>query len=72
MQATEKHFHGWILTIDGTHVSFEPIQGAYAGDMKCRRQATREAGGDGSKVIVLLCRGDDHCPSKYEVATVGT
>ena len=72
MPARDKHYHGWILTIDGSRVSFEPIQGAFEGDMKCRRQATREAGGDGSKVLVLLCRGEDSCPSQLEATAVAT
>ena len=70
MQAKDKHYHGWILTIEGSHVSFEPIEGTFEEPMKCRRQATKEASGDGSKVLVLLCRGEDSCPSKLEGAAL--
>ena len=69
MQATSKHYHGWILRIQGPDVSLEPMPGKYASDMKCRRHATKKAGGDASKVVVLMCRSEETCPSRIrEVA----
>ena len=63
VKAEARHYHGWILTIAPSHVSFEPMEGDYTCDMTCRRHAQKRAGGDASKVIVLMCRDDDTCPS---------
>ena len=66
MSNNHKHYHGWILKIDGPRVSFESVPGAYTAHMSCRRHATKAAGGDPSKVIILLCRGEDLCPTKLK------
>ena len=72
MQATQKHYHGWILRIEGPNVSLEPMTGEYTNDMKCRRHATKEAGGDASKIVVLVCRSEDNCPSRIREAALAT
>ena len=72
MQATDKHYHAWILRIDGPDVSMEPMPGKYASDMKCRRHATKKAGGDGSKVVVLICRHEENCPSRIRELALTT
>ena len=72
MQKACKHFHGWILRISEQGVSFTPIPGEYTDDKKCRRHTTKAAGGDASKVIVLKCRSEETCPSRFEVAAVAS
>ena len=72
MQAAEKHYHGWILRIDSNQVVFEPMPGEYTSDLKCRRHAIKEAGGEASKVVVLMCRDEDACPSRFEVTALAS
>ena len=67
MQEAERHFHAWILHIDKDQVVLQPMKGDYTSDIKCRRHAIKAAGGDREKVVVLMCRGQEHCPSNYQV-----
>lgn len=70
MQKSQKHYHGWILRINGTDAWFEPIEGAYSTDIKCRRLTTKMAGGDASKIIVLTCKDEEACPSRLKEAAL--
>ena len=73
MQEVTKHFHAWILRINGAQVAFEAMPGSYASKITCRRHAYKAAGGDSDKVIVLICRGEETCPSIIqETALAGT
>lgn len=72
MQTTAKHYHGWILRIGSNQVVFEPMPGEYASHLKCRRHAYKAAGGDASKVVVLVCRDEATCPSKFEVTALAS
>lgn len=70
MQETQKHFHAWILRINNDQVYLEPMPGEYVSDLKCRRHGIKAAGGEASKVVVLMCRGGDNCPSNVEAAAL--
>ena len=70
MQETAKHYHGWVLRIAGPNVSLEAMPGEYSIEMTCRRHATKKAGGDGSKVVVLMCRNENSCPSRIREAAL--
>ena len=72
MQAANRHFHAWILHIDQNQVTLQPMPGEYASDLTCRRHAIKAAGGDSGKVVVLMCRGEEKCPSNYEAAALAT
>ena len=68
MARTPKHYHAWILQINGSQVSFEAMAGEYHSKITCRRHGYKAAEGDADKVIVLVCRGEDMCPTKLEEA----
>ncbi len=70
MQTTSKHYHGWIQRIDDRQVAFEPMPGEYTSQLKCRRHAVKAAGGEAYKVVVLMCRDEDTCPSRFEAAAL--
>ena len=69
MTPTEKHYHGWILRIDGAQAAFEAMPGQFSDKTTCRRHAYKAAGCDMDKVIVLMCRGEDQCPTKLEMTS---
>lgn len=72
MKEAERHYHGWILRIDSHQAVFESMPGEYSTTLKCRRHTIKKAGGDAQKVIVLVCRGGETCPSKIEVEAITT
>ena len=72
MQDTAKHYHGWVLRIAGTDVSLEAMPGEYSIEMTCRRHAIAKAGGAVSKVVVLVCRNEEICPSRIREAALTT
>ena len=70
MQQETKHYHAWILELNGSHASFEPMAGEYTSKITCRRHAYKAAEGDADKVIVLICRGQEKCPTRLEEAAL--
>ena len=72
MSQDTKHYHGWIMQIEGAQIWFEPIPGEYIYDMTCRRQALKASEGEPARVVVMVCRGDDRCPTTVKAAGAAT
>ena len=72
MKTQDMHFHAWILRINENTFGFHAMEGAYPNDITCRRHALKEVDGDPNKVIIMICRSEDTCPSKHEAAAMAT
>ena len=70
MSQEPRHYHGWILQIEGSQIWFEPIDGEYNNPMTCRRQAKKVTDGDADRVVVMICKGDNTCPSRLEATAL--
>lgn len=72
MSEEARHVHGWILQIQGTDIWFEPIPGEYSNHMTCRRQALKATEGNASRIVVMVCKGEETCPSKIQDTALAT
>ena len=72
MQREEKHYHAWILQNINNKLVYQAMEGLYQSHLTCRRHAIKSAGGDTSKVVIMVCRGAENCPSKYEAVALAT
>ena len=72
MKSQDKHFHAWVLRIDNNHLGFYAMQGSYTNDITCRRHALMQVRGDPNKIIIMICRSQETCPSNYAPAELTT
>ena len=63
-----RHYHGWVLQIEGTRIWFEPIPGEYEYHMAGRRQALKATDGQTERIVVMICNGGETCPTNVAQA----
>ena len=72
MSEEARHYHGWTLQIEGSQIWFEPIDGDFNNQMTCRRQALKATDGNAVRIVVMVCKDQDTCPSRLEAAALAT